>query len=48
MAHRDDLLEYPVDSSGVITDIDVWQDYEECVRLIAEESGSIHKEGKRE
>jgi molybdenum cofactor cytidylyltransferase len=48
MAHRDDLLEYPVDSPGVITDIDVWQDYEECVRLIAEESGSIHKEGKRE
>lgn len=38
--HRDDLLEFAVDSPAVIRDIDSWEDYEQLRRLIAEESDS--------
>jgi molybdenum cofactor cytidylyltransferase len=38
--HRDDLLEFGVDSPAVIRDIDSWEDYEQLRRRIAEESDS--------
>lgn len=45
-AHRDDLLEFAVDSPGVIRDIDVREDYEESRKLIAEESDRNSEKSK--
>ncbi|NIQ38629.1 MAG: NTP transferase domain-containing protein [Proteobacteria bacterium] len=35
--HGDDLLEIAVDSPGVVSDIDLWEDYEKVKGLVAEE-----------
>ncbi|MBW2058117.1 MAG: nucleotidyltransferase family protein [Deltaproteobacteria bacterium] len=37
-AHRDDLLEFDVDSPAVIRDIDSLEDYEECRRLLGRQA----------
>jgi molybdenum cofactor cytidylyltransferase len=36
-AHGDDVLELAVDSPGVVRDIDLWEDYEETKRSMADE-----------
>lgn len=45
-AHRDDLLEFAIDSPGVIRDIDVWEDYDEFRTLLAEESDRNNEKSK--
>lgn len=45
-AHRDDLLEFAVDSPGVIRDIDSWEDYEESCGLIDDKAGRKEEESK--
>jgi len=46
-SHQDDLLEIPVDSPGVIRDIDLWEDYRESERFIAQESGRKNEKSER-
>lgn len=45
-AYENDLLEVPVDSPGVIRDIDRWEDYEIAKEMTAEEAGRGDEEGK--
>ena len=44
-AHEDDLLEVPVDSPGVIRDIDLWEDYQTARETIPEEAGRADEKG---
>jgi len=46
-AHQDDLLEVPVDSPGVIRDIDFWEDYETARKMIRRDVGGVNEEGER-
>jgi molybdenum cofactor cytidylyltransferase len=46
-AHQDDLLEVPVDSPGVIRDIDFWEDYETARKTIPKEAGRGDEKGER-
>jgi len=45
--HRDDLLEVPVDSPGVIRDIDFWEDYHKARKTIRRDVGGVNEEGER-
>lgn len=45
-AHRDDVLEFAVDSLGVIRDIDVWEDYEESRKLLTGEFPGYDEKNK--
>jgi molybdenum cofactor cytidylyltransferase len=44
--HRDDLLEVPVDSPGVIRDIDRWEDYEIAKKMTAEKAAQADEKGE--
>jgi molybdenum cofactor cytidylyltransferase len=44
--HRDDLFEVPVDSPGVIRDIDRWEDYEIAKKMTAEKAAQADEKGE--